>query len=185
MFDSAQELLLQPGTVGVLPTDTLYGLVCRAADPAAVSRLYKLKSREQKPGTIIAASIDQLEALGLHRRYITAVTQFWPGPVSVVVPSSPELEYLDQGKMTLAVRLPANAQLRKLLEATGPLLTSSANLPGQPSSTTISQARNYFGGNVDFYVDAGALDSLGSTIIRVIDDEIEILRQGDGIIAGN
>jgi L-threonylcarbamoyladenylate synthase len=182
MFDQALQKLLLPNCVGILPTDTLYGLVCRAIDQAAVSRLYLLKLREQKPGTVIAASIDQLEELGIQRRYLSAVAQFWPGPVSVVIPSSHQLTYLDQGRGTLAVRVPSDIQLRKLLESTGPLLTSSANLPGQPSSTTIAAAQVYFGPRVDFYVDGGSIESMGSTIIRVIDDEIEILRQGDAII---
>ncbi|MBC7546200.1 threonylcarbamoyl-AMP synthase [Candidatus Saccharibacteria bacterium] len=180
MFDEVTQKLLLPATVGVLPTDTLYGLVCRASDQAAVRRLYTLKSREHKPGTIIAASLEQFETLGLSRRYLTAVTQFWPGPISVVVPSSPALNYLDQGTGTLAVRIPDHNQLRAVLEVTGPLLTSSANLPGQPSSTTIADARGYFGTSVDFYIDGGPKEGLGSTIIRVVDDHIEILRQGDG-----
>ncbi len=52
--------------MGVLPTDTVYGLVARRLDQAAATRLYRLKKREQKPGTVIAASIDQLVELGIH-----------------------------------------------------------------------------------------------------------------------
>lgn len=176
----AAQQLLRPGTIGVIPTDTVYGLVARAADPAAVARLYKLKSRDNKPGTVIAANLEQLESLGLKHRYLKAVEQFWPGAVSVVIPvSNPELKYLHQGKMSLAVRLPNDKKLQKLLRQTGPLLTSSANLPGQPVSTTITQAKAVFGKQADFYEDGGDLSSRQpSTIIRVVDDAIEILRPG-------
>ncbi len=180
LFEAVPNLLSTPGAVGVLPTDTVYGLVARASDPAAVGRLYAAKNREHKPGTVIAASIDQLESLGLKRRYMTAVSQFWPGAVSVIIPcATAELDYLHQGKQSLAVRIPASSELRKLLEQTCPLLTSSANHPGQPTAVTVDQARQVFGDEVDFYIDGGDLsDHQASTIIRVIDDAVEVIRQG-------
>lgn len=163
----------------MLPTDTVYGLVARASDRAAVKRLYGLKSREGKPGTIIAASVDQLAELGLKARYLKAVEQFWPGAVSVVIPCGPELEYLHDGKNSLAVRIPADEDLRAFLGQTGPLLTSSANHPGKPTATTLDAAREYFNGDVDFYVEGGDLSGRQpSTVIRIVDDAIEILREG-------
>lgn len=185
---SAQQLL-KPAAVGVIPTDTVYGIVARAADQAAVERLYAIKRREAKPGTLIAVSLEQLEALGLKHRYLKAVEQFWPGAVSVVIPAAdPALAYLHRGKMSLAVRIPDDAELSKLLEQTGPLLTSSANQPGEPPAVNLEQAKAYFGDQMDFYADGGDLSrQRPSTIIRIIDDAIEILRPGavnidDGIV---
>ena len=177
---AAADQLLNPGTIGVIPTDTVYGLVARAADQDAAARLYKLKGRTDKPGTLIAANLQQLEDLGLKHRYLKAVEQFWPGAVSVIIPcSNPDLAYLHQGKMSLAVRLPANPKLQKLLEQTGPLITTSANHPGQPVSDTIEQAKVIFAGQVDFYEDGGDLSGREpSTVIRIVDDAIEVLRPG-------
>ena len=177
MFSDTAAKLLLPGAVGVIPTDTVYGLVARAQDEAAVARLYKLKHRDHKPGTIIAANIDQLVELGIKRRYLTAVEQFWPGAVSVEIPHS--IDYLNQGTGRQAFRIPDDPKLRALLTEVGPLQTTSANDPGEPVSTTVEQARAYFGDKVDFYVDGGDLSSnLPSTIIRVIDDAVEVIRQG-------
>jgi tRNA threonylcarbamoyl adenosine modification protein (Sua5/YciO/YrdC/YwlC family) len=180
MYDHVNDQLQQPGAVGVIPTDTVYGVAARAADESAAARLYQLKKRDGKPGTLIAASIEQLEELGLKHRYLKAVEQFWPGAVSVVIPAAnPELAYLHRGKMTLAVRVPNDKKLRALLRQTGPLLTSSANHPGEPVAATITQAKDYFGGLVDFYIDGGDLSQREpSTIIRIIDDAIEVLRPG-------
>jgi L-threonylcarbamoyladenylate synthase len=177
---SVSDDLQKPSAIGVIPTDTVYGVVARAADLAAVARLYALKRRETKPGTIIAASLDQLELLGLKHRYLKAVEQFWPGAVSVIVPcAEPALAYLHQGTHSLAVRIPDNAELQELLETTGPLLTSSANQPGQPTAVTLKQARDYFDGQVDFYADGGDLSNRQpSTIIRIVDDAIEVIRPG-------
>lgn len=176
---SAQELL-SPSAIGVIPTDTVYGVVARAADQTAVKRLYRAKARDGKPGTLIAADIGQLEELGLKHRYLKAVEQFWPGAVSVVIPvSDPRLEYLHQGKLSLAVRVPNDSRLQKLLRQTGPLLTSSANPTGQPPAVNIKQAKDYFGDQLDFYEDGGDLSGREpSTIIRVVDDAIEVLRPG-------
>lgn len=180
MFDDAINELSRPGAVGVIPTDTVYGIVARAGDETAVERLYALKKRDDKPGTLIAADITQLEALGLKHRYLKAVEQFWPGAVSVVIPcADPALKYLHRGKLSLAVRVPDDPALRGLLERTGPLLTSSANHPGEPPANTTAEARKYFGDQVDFYVDGGDLsERQPSTIIRIVDDAIEVLRPG-------
>jgi tRNA threonylcarbamoyl adenosine modification protein (Sua5/YciO/YrdC/YwlC family) len=180
MYEAAGRLLQKPEAVAVIPTDTVYGVVARAADEQAVTRLYGLKRREHKPGTLIAADIGQLEALGLKHRYLKAVEQYWPGAISVVIPAAdPALSYLHQGKMALAVRVPNDAQLQELLRSTGPLLTSSANHPGKPPANTIQEARNYFGDAVDLYVDGGDLSgSEPSTVIRIVDDAVEVLRQG-------
>lgn len=168
---------LQTGAIAVIPTDTLYGLVCRAADQAAVTRLYALKSRDHKPGTLIAANIDQLVELGIPRRYLTSVQQFWPGAVSVETPH--HIDYLTQSTGRQGIRVPDHPELLALLTKTGPLQTTSANQPGEPPSSTIAEAQGYFGETVDFYVDGGDLsDRQPSTIIKIIDDEIEVIRQG-------
>lgn len=172
--------LSKQGAIGVIPTDTVYGVVARATDHEAVTRLYELKKRDSKPGTVIAADIGQLEELGLKHRYLKAVEQFWPGAVSVVIPASdPDLEYLHRGRMSLAVRVPAGKELQSLLKKTGPLLTSSANRSGEPPAATIAQARKYFDDKVDFYVDGGDLSGRQpSTVIRILDDAVEVLRPG-------
>lgn len=169
--------LLKSGAVGVLPTDTVYGLVCCATNEQAVARLYALKSRDHKPGTIIAADINQLVALGIKARYLKAVEKFWPGPVSIETPHS--IQYLNMSTGRQALRIPADNVLHELLEQTGPLQTTSANDPGEPTANTVADAQDYFGDKVDFYVDGGDLSGRPpSTIIRIVDDAIEIIREG-------
>ena len=85
---------LASGGIVVLPTDTVYGICAVAADEQAVNKLYKLKNRRSKPGTVIASSIDQLVGLGIKRRYLTAVEQYWPGPISIEIPHG--INYLSQ-----------------------------------------------------------------------------------------
>jgi len=170
--------LADGGGVGILPTDTIYGIVASAANRRAVERLYETKKREGKPGTVIAASQEQLVALGLDAGVVGKVAHLWPNPVSIVIPAGPELRYLDLGLGDIAVRVPADAHLRELLEQTGPLLTSSANQPGEPPSFDVSQAQAYFDDQVDFYVDGGERRGQASTVVRYRDGQFETLRPG-------
>ena len=170
---------LLAGGVGIMPTDTVYGLVARAADKKAVKRFYKLKNREHKPGTVIAANVRQLIDLGVEPRYVQRVEQWWPNPLSVETPLGTHLAYLHQDTGRQALRVVADEHLRSILEQTGPLVTTSANQPGEPGAATITEAIAYFKDNVDFYVDGGDLSGRApSTIIRVLDDAIEIIREG-------
>jgi L-threonylcarbamoyladenylate synthase len=174
----AIELLLDCG-VGVMPTDTVYGLVARAKDPKAVARLYALKRREHKPGTVIAASVKQLVDLGVDEKYLRQVEHLWPNPVSVETPLGEQLSYMHQGTGREGLRVVADERVRRVLEVTGPLVTSSANQPGEPMSTTIEEAQGYFGEDVDFYVDGGNLSGRPpSTLVRVTDSGYEVIRQG-------
>jgi tRNA A37 threonylcarbamoyladenosine synthetase subunit TsaC/SUA5/YrdC len=96
-----------------------------------------------------------------------------------VLPLGDKLNYLHLGLQSLPFRIPKPKDLRALLKQTGPLLTTSANQPGKPPANTIKEAIGYFGNKVDFYVDGGDLTGRQpSTLIRIIDDEIQILRQG-------
>lgn len=177
--DSTLLGMLQTGSIGVLPTDTVYGLVASALLPDAANRVLETKGRPLKPGTLVAADVEQLAALGIKTRYLKAVEQFWPGAICVVLPMGPELTYLHSGAFGLPVRIPDHPELLKLLKQSGPLITTSANLPDQPPATNLDEARAYFGDSVDFYVDGGDLSNhMPSTIIRIVDDAVEVLRPG-------
>jgi len=169
----------KPGSVGVLPTDTVYGLVARAGDRRAVERLYSLKHRERKPGTVIAASVEQLIGLGLNADLLHRVERYWPNAMSVIIAAGDGLEYLHQGLESIAVRVPGDRQLQELLQLTGPLLTSSANQPGEPPANTVAAAKKYFGDSVDFYIDGGDLSGRQpSTIVRIDNGKLSLIRAG-------
>ncbi len=184
--DPQVEALLRKGAVGVIPTDTVYGLAARAKDKSAVARLYALKQRENKPGTVIAADVSQLVELGVDEAALAQVAELWPNPLSVVIKSSPALEYIHLGVGSLAVRIPNDEKLRKLLAQTGPLITSSANHPGKNPASTLAEAQAYFGNDVDFYVDGGDLSGRQpSTVAMIENGQLKVLRQGSVNIAGN
>lgn len=164
--------------VGVMATDTVYGVVARLQSPTAVEKLYRIKhgSISRPVGTVLVASADQLRDI-VDSQYIEKASAFWPGPVSVILPVN-GLDYAHNGLGSLPFRIPADEQLVAILKQTGPLATSSANLPMQPTATTIQQAKEYFGDAVDFYQDGGDLSGkAASRIIKILDNgEVQEIR---------
>lgn len=170
--------------VGVLPTDTLYGLVGSAFSKKAVARIYRLKKRNsKKPLIVLIGSLRDLARFGVKPDAKTRkiLQNIWPGKVSVILPCrNKKFQYLNRGTNTVAFRLPAKHSLRNLLKKTGPMVAPSANPEGLPSARTIREAKNYFGDSVDFYADCGRLYSLPSTLIAIKGGNIIIKRWGSG-----
>jgi L-threonylcarbamoyladenylate synthase len=180
--DPEVAVLLQQGAIGVLPTDTVYGLVAQASNEPAIKRLYGVKDRPLHAGTMIGASINQFETLGFPYEPLARANHYWPAPLSVVVDARAVAQYLKAEREALPVRIPRSEPLLALLDTTGPLMTTSANHPQEPTATTMQQAVDYFGDDVDFYVDAGDLGKRPpSTIIEFATDGTMMIRR-DGAI---
>ena len=174
--------ILRSGGVGVLPTDTLYGIVASALDPDAVSRVYTLKERDPaKPCIVLIPDIDVADEFGvvLSESLRERLASYWPGPYSILLPTVDEtFSYLDRGSGYIAFRIPDDENLREFLRASGPLIAPSANTEGDAPATTVSTARAYFGDDADFYVDGGECDGKASTLLSIEDDgETRILRE--------
>ena len=177
--DKKLATLLHGGAIGVLPTDTVYGLVSVIA-PQPIERLYATKPRQSHAGTIIAASVDDLIALGLDETALQHVSHLWPAPLSVVIAAQHIPEFLREECGSLAVRIPEDEVLRSLLRETGPLMTTSANKHGGKTAATIAEAQRIFGDSVDFYVDGGDLSNRPPSTIITVDAHgvITVLREG-------
>lgn len=173
---------IKSGGVGVLPTDTLYGLVGSVSSKKAVQKIYKLRKRNpRKPMIILINSMDDLRMLHIELDEATRalLSKLWPGKVSVILPCPyEELSYLHRETKTLAFRLPKKRDLRELLVETGPLVAPTANLEGLEPAKTVEEAEKYFGDAVDFYVDQGKLVSLPSTLVAIEEEGLVIRRQG-------
>jgi L-threonylcarbamoyladenylate synthase len=174
--------ILKNRGIGVLPTDTLYGIVGQALSREAVERIYKVRKRSpDKPLIVLISSPEDLELFGIpiDKGPGRVAQRFWPGRVSVIVPcDKSEFEYLHRGTKTLAFRLPEKQELVELLKETGPLVAPSANLSGEMPSLTTEEAKRYFGASVDFYIDEGLIQSEPSSIIQITGHKILIIREG-------
>ncbi len=169
------EALLKPGAVLLLPTETVYGLVCRWSDSEAKKRIFTLKGRdENKPFQMMISSIDQLNDFGVEiptvARKIT--NAFCPGPITILVPHS---------GAKVGYRIPEHNFFIEVLSKLGePLAATSANLTGNPVALTTTDAISDLNGEVDIVVDEGILpsDILASTVVDVADNSFSIVRKG-------
>jgi L-threonylcarbamoyladenylate synthase len=170
--------LLEEGAIGVIRTDTLYGLICRVSDEAAVQRIYELKGRDDhKSPIVLIANQSQLfdEPSDAEKTYLDTV---WPGPVSVIVPSIHAPKWIRRENDSVAYRLPNNQKLVALIEVAGPLIAPSANPQGEPVAMSIDDAKSYFDDAVNFYVDEGMVENVQpSQLVRILSNgTIERLR---------
>lgn len=157
---SDQDLVVErllAGQVGVLRTDTIYGLVGVASKSAAVWRIYKLKKRAKtKPLIVLIDSYSNMFSRP-DEATKTFLETVWPGPASVILDEPTAPKYISGGGNTLAYRMPNDDWLRSILRLTGPLVAPSANPEGQPPARSIAQAKTYFEEAVDFIVDSGTV----------------------------
>lgn len=174
---------LKQGQIGVIPTDTIYGIVGSALNPETVEKIYKLRKRNiDKPFIILISSIDDLKKFGIRLKgeQKEFLEKHWPNSLSVILPvTSEKFKYLHRDKNSLAFRMPKNEQLLRLLNEVGPLVVPSANPEGERPSENIEEARKYFGKEIDFYIDGGIIEAAPSTLIELLGNgEFRILRQG-------
>lgn len=169
--------MLTEGSVGVLKTDTLYGLVARADNKQAVERIYDIKQRDDsKPLIVLISNISQLYD-PLPESIDETVNGLWPGKNSIVLPAPSAPEWLVRGSQGVCYRMPDDARLRQLIDATGPLVAPSANPQGQTPARSVGEAQGYFDDRVDFYVDGGvAMDSQPSSVYILTGAEVEQIR---------
>ncbi|MBD8870105.1 L-threonylcarbamoyladenylate synthase [Nocardioides donggukensis] len=179
----AAALAIRRGELVVLPTDTVYGLAADAFDPDAVSRLLAAKGRERDmPPPVLVSAATTLDALavGVPGYARALVERFWPGPLTLVCRQQSSLQWdLGDTRGTVAVRMPDHPVTLEVLERTGPLAVSSANLTGHPAALDADQADAMLGDSVTAIVDAGpSAGEVPSTIIDVTGSQGRVLRPG-------
>lgn len=175
---------LKEDGVGVVPTDTLYGLVASAFSKKAIEKIYEIKERDKSKALIVLiCSLKDLEKFEIRvgKDEAKILEKFWPGEVSVLLScKNSKFKYIHRGTNEIAFRMIGvkNKNLFNLLKSVGPIVAPSCNKESLKPAETISEAKEYFGGNMDFYIYGGKRVGAPSTLIRIKDDKIEVLRQG-------
>lgn len=182
----AEKILKNDGVV-VLPTDTLYGLVSSAFSKKAIEKIYKIKERDKsKPLIVLISSVSQLKDFNISLPLLRGSghrprgSVFQPKVSVLLECKSNKFKYIHRGTNEIAFRLISsrNKNLYNLLNKVGPLVAPSANRESEKPAETINESKGYFGESVDMYIDGGRKVGEPSTLIRVKDGKIEILRQG-------
>jgi L-threonylcarbamoyladenylate synthase len=178
-FDSRVEWLLKNGAVGFMPSDTIYGLSCKAMDEEAVSRIYELKKRDvNKPSIVLIADLEQLTELSVDKAQAELVKKYWPGPLSLEFSAPDSFLWLHRGTNAFAIRMPGNEELRNLISKVGPIVSTSANIQGTEPAKSVEEAKKYFGNKVDFYIDVGVINNPPSTLVVARSGKLVVEREG-------
>ena len=182
MTDAAA--VIRAGLPVILPTDTVYGLVCAAGTAEPTVRLYALKGRApQQPSALLAPDVEAiLECLPeLGERETAVVGALLPGPYTLVVPNAARRFPWITGTSpeTIGIRVPRlPGPAARVLGEVGCVVATSANLPGGPDPARVEDVPSVLREQVGAVVDAGELPGTPSTVVDLTDAEPRILREG-------
>jgi len=174
---------LREGKLVAFPTDTLYGLGANATNSEAVEAVFFAKGRpKEKPLIVLAKDLSMVEELvkGIDKVARALMDRFWPGPLTLVLFSSPHLPPSLTGEtQRVGVRIPASEVSQALLKATSfPLTAPSANRSGGPDPLNAQIVWEELSGKIELLLDGGPLAGIPSTILDLTERPPRILRQG-------
>ncbi len=175
------EIIKKEG-IGVIPTDTILGLVGSAFSKKVVEKIYEVRLRNKnKPLIVLIQNINELKKFGVKNIPTKELTKIWPDKVSIIFEvKNKKFEYLHRGTNSLCFRMPKNKFIVNILKKTGPLVAPSANPEGKIPAKNITEAKKYFGSKLDFYVSGKRKSAVSSTIVRYVNNTrtFEIVREG-------
>jgi len=174
--------LIQEGGLIAFPTDTVYGLAADPFNPAALNKIYLAKERPvEKALPVLVANMNQL------KQFVPIVPEqakhlaqaFWPGPLTLVMDKKTDLPPELTATPSIGLRMPDLDFSLRLLCATGPLATTSANISDKNNTTTAAEVFSQLNNRVDLILDGGQTPGMmPSTVLEVSQSNLRILRQG-------
>lgn len=172
---------LRAGGVIAFPTETCYGLGCRAFDAEAVARLVAAKQRpDGKPLPVLLPSADALRKQRLESPLVVLAEAFWPGPLTLIVPAFPGLSApITADTNMVGVRVSAHPIAQELVESLGePLVATSANRSGQPAAASAEECDAAGLVGLAGLIDGGPVSGTASTVVGLDRGELRIFREG-------
>jgi L-threonylcarbamoyladenylate synthase len=163
------------GNLVVYPTETVYGLGADALDADSVERVFETKGRSrEKPISLAVPSVEAaFEYTRPTDREKRFMHEFLPGPVTVLVEARETVpEMLTAGQPRVGVRVPDQPVARELLERTGPLTSTSANVSGQPSARHVEEVDESVREACGAVLDDGECPGTESTVVDVSSETI-------------
>ena len=178
--------LRQGGVIGY-PTDTIYGIGCDIFNRKGVKKIYQIKQRDpRKPFSFICADLSEVANYAQVSNFAFKIMKrYLPGPYTFVLEASrvvPDL--LTTKQKTVGIRIPDNPIALQIVRELGhPLVTTSANISGEDRWSDPEDIQQRLGKMLDMVVDGGMLTGDPSTVISLVNDNAEVLREGAGDIS--
>jgi len=179
--------LLRQGGIVVYPTDTIYGLGCDIFNSKGIKRIFQVKQRDpRKPFSFICSDIsDVANYCQVSNFAYKILKRHLPGPYTFVLEATRQVPGLLTTKQkTVGIRIPDNPIALAIVRELGhPLITTSANTSGDDPVNDPVEIESRFGKSIDMVVDGGVLMGDSSTVISLVDDKIDVIREGSGDIS--
>lgn len=186
LVDMAVEVL-QRGGVIAYPTDTYYGIGCDIFNKRAIEKIYQLRQRDKKkPFSFICSDLKHISDYAKVSNYAyKTMRRLLPGPYTFILEGSKMVPRIMLTKRrTAGIRVPDHAICIALVENLGnPIISTSAKDPDGDIFEDPSLLHDYFGSRIDLVIDGGPVPGRPSSVISLIDDEPEILREGLGDVS--
>lgn len=176
--------IIKSGRIAVIPTDTVYGIATCCTNEKAVKHIFEIKNRPAtNPINIIASDIKMIKKVtkNISEKEENIIKSFFPGAMTIILEKREVIpDIITAGKDTVGVRIPNDKFLLELIKNIGePIVATSCNLAGEEALIEPEEILNRFRDKLDCLVDEGK-SKIGkpSTIIKVENEEIKILREG-------
>lgn len=168
------------GAVFIHPTDTIYGIGCDATNTEAVKRIREIKQRISMPFSVIAPSKKWIYDNCIVSKSASKWIEKLPGPYTLVLQlasADAVSTEVNLGLDTLGVRIPRHWFSKAVEQLCVPVVTTSANISGQDFMTTMDSLDSRIAAKLDFAVYEGEKRGRPSTIVKLLEDDVEILER--------
>jgi tRNA threonylcarbamoyl adenosine modification protein (Sua5/YciO/YrdC/YwlC family) len=178
--------VLQDGGLVAYPTDTYYGIGCDLQSKKGIDRLYQLKGRDRKkPLAFLCPDLSDVSRYAMVSNFgYRTMKQLTPGPFTFVLEATklvPEIMRTKQRQV--GIRVPQAPLMLAISAQLGrPIVTTSATGPDGDVLTDAKDIKETLGNRLDLILDGGVQPNEPSTVVSLIDDRIEVMRQGKGLI---
>lgn len=176
---------LRQGNLVIAPTDTVYGILADATNPKAVEQVFDCKQRQGKALILLAADVEML------REYVAPlndleeliVKNYTPGKLTLLLRKNAKIsDAVTCGSKFVGMRIPDNSDYVRIIRSVGrPIIATSANVSGQPVATCLAEVPDSLRQQVALVEDGGVLTGEPSSIIKVVDDQVVIYRDGETV----
>ena len=182
-IDKIVEIINSSGLV-ISPTDTVYGIMGDALNKESIKNVYNVKHRDyKKPLILLMSSIDMIKeyTLDISEDEMNLMKKFYPGCMTLLLKRNSKVDGMicNNGEY-VGVRIPDNKDLLSIIEKLGrPVFSTSCNISGNDVVRSVDEIDEEIISKVDYIYDGGYIDSVSSTVVRIDNGEVVILREGN------
>ena len=176
--------ILNNGGLVISPTDTVYGIMGDALNKESIKNVYDVKHRDyKKPLILLMSSIDMIKeyTLDISEDEMNLMKKFYPGCMTLLLKRNSKVDGMicNNGEY-VGVRIPDNKDLLSIIEKLGkPVFSTSCNISGNDVVRSVDEIDDEIISKVDYIYDGGYIDSVSSTVVRIDNGEVVILREGN------